>query len=564
MIHRFVLVLFFAAVVGLALAVSRNKEFVVDEVEHIHVAYNISDGRIPYVDFWEGHPPALYMLLQPVVHVDDAVGTFKRSRGVLFALLILHLMLIGYCGYRLSGNLGGILAAGFAGLHSTMIGRAIEVRPDGPMSLCVTAALALELSGQARLRRYGLQGALLGTAVLFSQKAVFACLAFGCLWLLAAIRQRSARLIVVPMLAWVAPLSIGAAGLLLTGSLDEFWATTVVASARSAARTESWMRTFGPTMVLVTEGLHNPLFLAAAVWSLFAVGSAARKKVALVFPLSLGLVLVASLWANPFPFAYLHVTVIPVLAVLVSYAVVQSFHRYRMTEVAQWVFAAAWLALAGMFSVPHLIRKADSEPQVYQLDTLAEVQRITEPNDPVFDLTGLYFRPDAYRVFVMTGHMVCRYMAGGFDPIPDALRRSETPVVLTNYRVEWFSDLEFRSACAPAEANAEQGEEPGTGNTRAARVERFIGDHYVAYSGNIRVLGAKLGPGAEKRLEILKAGEYRFDGTDTLFLDGEPFDRGELAKGFHHAISASGGRLLLVTPQPWPDPQEPRQMYFHN
>ena len=556
--------LFFAAIAGLALAVSRNKAFEVDEVEHIHVAYNISDGRIPYADFWEGHPPALYMVLQPVVHVDDAGGSFRRSRAVLFAILIMHLGLIGYCGYKLSGKLGGILAAGFAGLHSTMVERSIEVRPDGPMSLCVTAALALELSGQGRLRRYSLQGALLGTAVLFSQKAVFACLAFGCLWLLAAIRQRSARLIVLPMLAWAAPLTFGAAGLALTGSLDEFWTTTVVASARSAARTEAWMQTFQPTNVLLTEGLKNPLFLAASVWSLFAVASAARKQVALAFPLSLGLVLVASLWANPFPFAYLHVTVIPVVAVLVSYVVVQSFHRYRMTEVAQWFFAAAWLALAGMFSVPQLIGKVDSESQVYQMATLAEVQRITEPHDPVFDLVGLYFRPDAYPVFSMSRHMVCRYIAGGFDSIPDALRRNETPVVLTNYRVHWFFNIGTGETCAPAEKNEARRNERGTGDTRAASVKRFIGDHYVAYSGNIRVLGTKLWPGAEKRLEILKAAEYRFDGTGSLLLDGEPFDRGELAKGFHHAISASGGRLLLVTPEPWPNPGEPRRMYFND
>ena len=462
------------ALVLLATAVATNRSFQVDEVEHIHSAYHIADGRTPYADFWEGHPPSVWYTIRPVVSADDPIGSFERSRWVLLIILLGHFGVVAYCAHRLAGPLAGLLAAGTVGVHSTMVDRGIEVRPDGPTSLLVTGALALELSPLPRQRRFVLQGVLLGIACTFSQKVVFACLAFGVLWLFWAVRERRPLLVVAPMLGWAVPLGVMVGLMALAGNLDDFWELTVLASARTAGRGEDWMQTFGPLTHVLVEGQWNLLFLLSAVVVLPLSAWRARLEPRLRFPTALAWTLVIALWLNPFPFPYLHVTVIPAVGILLGVAVARAIER-RTPPAHHWGLALAWIALAALFSVPRLwdqVRRG----QDFQLDTLREVQRITDPDDTVWDLTGFYFRPDAYPVFVMTAHMVSRYFHGGFPSIPDALREAGTPVIMHNYRLVWF-------------------EESRDLHERAEELISFVEDHYVPYKGQPHDPGHVVGTG---------------------------------------------------------------------
>src|SRR5438552_19135896 len=116
----------------------------------------------------------------------------------------------------------------------------MEVRPDGALALCTMAALALELRGRGeRLTRSCAEAIALGLGFLFTQKAVFATFGFGCLWLWTAFRERRPRLVVLPVVAWLAPLLLALLVMLPFGGARAFVQQTLVAAFFAGAGAES-------------------------------------------------------------------------------------------------------------------------------------------------------------------------------------------------------------------------------------------------------------------------------------------------------------------------------------
>jgi hypothetical protein len=245
----------------------------VDEVEHIHVAYNIRDGRVPYADFWEGHNPLLHVLLVPVVDVDDAVASFQRARMVTLLLLLATVAMGAVCARRLGGNVAAAITAALLLLHSTFIERGMEVRPDIGLALCAMIALALQLSQRPVLHRYCWQALALSAAFLFTTKAVFICFAFGVVWLWSAVRDRRPALVAVPMAVWLAPVIAMIAVFAIAGNLDEYWDYNVRDALFHAGRSADF--SFSPWKYMGREVGRNRVFVAAAVVGIgygFAVG----------------------------------------------------------------------------------------------------------------------------------------------------------------------------------------------------------------------------------------------------------------------------------------------------
>jgi hypothetical protein len=170
---------------------------------------------------------------------------------------------------------------------------------------------------------------------------------------------------------------------------------------------------------------------------------------------------------------------------------------------------------------------------------LAEIQRVTGPEDRVFDLAGLYFRRDAYPVWVMTGVMIARYYKGGFPRMVPELERSAPTAVMLNYR---------------------------TGDLRGVE-RRFLGAHYIHHDGPIFVHGKavqRLTPGEELAFRALKSMRFRWEGEDALLVDGAPFREGELAAGEHRLTSArplGPGRLVPARATRSAPPRQPFELF---
>ncbi len=544
-----VLAALFLGAATLIVEIAANRPYQVDEVEHVHAAYEMHVGRLLYRDFRQFHNPLLYPVLSPVIDPADPAASFQRARVVTTSFLFATVLLAGFCAYRLSNALGGFLAVGLALTQTTLVERGMEVRPDGALALCTAAALAVELSELERRKRFVLEALLLSAAFLFTNKAAFACFAFGCLWLVTAVRRRSPGLVLWPMAAWALPLAVAAGIMAWLGNLGPYVRLNVLAAASEALGTTSFdPGKFGPWGFLLRGGLRNPLFSALALAGL-AYGASAwwprwrRADPALRFTAFLGVVLLVSLWLNPYPYPYLQVTVLPTLAVLAAATVARLAARGR-SDAARTAGLALVVALVGLalfLSSPRLVEVA-TRSQQHQVETLDRIQRLTGPGDPVFDMVGFYFRPDGHYAYALPGNIFARYQAGGLAPIPEELRRTGTVAVIYNYRTTWLGE----------------------------RDRRFLSGHFVQYDRNVFLLGVALsglGPGDTKRFEALAGKRFRYDGDGRIAVDGKPFGEGFLARGGHTIERLEGAgpaRLILATPGPipWP-PRHPRRLFVN-
>lgn len=530
---------------ALAGAVAWNRDLQVDEVEHTYAAYSVHQGLKLYVDVWQAHPPLLYWMLAPLIEGSEPLATYRRERLLTFSIYLLGVALAGYCAARLAGGWAGVLAAGLGLLHTTWVERGMEIRPDGALGVAAVAALALELAPDLSSRgRLAGQGAILGLAALLTQKAAFLCLLFGLLWVVRAWRERRPRNLLLPLAAWGAVVGTGLAVLAAEGLLAAFLRVNVGDSLRVATGGASYRQTFGALDLLVHESRRNVAFvvLFAGGLVLAALRLARRWRPDLGFAVVLTVGLVATLFLNPFPFSYLHVTVLPVVAVLAAYPV-GVFATELPDKWRSWGGIAVLGALiaAAATSLPRLLVKA--QPALArQVETPVELARITALDDRVFDLVGFYFRPAAHPVYFMTSNLMARYRAGGLPPIEATLREREVVAFLLNYRMLWL--------------RPEEG--------------RFFLERFAHYDGNIFLLGrelAQLAPGVETDFEALKRKEFVFTGPGRLWVDGQPFSRGTLERGVHRLRideTARAGKLILATPDPQPQVRRPPGELFVN
>ncbi len=533
-------VLICLALAGLVLValISWNRNYQVDEVENIHAAYNMRRGLTLYEDFWQGHNPLLYPLLQPLILLNDPVRSFIHARMEMLVFLLATIGFAAWAGKRAYGGWAGALTAGMLLFHTTFIERGIEARADGPMALCVMAALFVEFGKSAPLRRYCIQALLMSLAFLLTQKAVFFCFGFGSLWLIQAIRARRISLVALPMLCWTAPVAVTAGLLAWAGSLDDFIRYSYTYPMQNIAGQTENMRTFGPWHFLYREAQRNLFFTLAAVMTPLATAICLWKKPdvgrRLLFALYLALLGLVGLHVNPFPFPYSHVAMLPPFALVAACTLflgVEAVVSRRWPGLAPWSLLLI-LGLCISTSLPRLIYKT-APGNRYQYEILREVDRIIGPEDAVFDMAGLYFRPDAYPVYLMTGAHFTRYRGGFFPPMIPWFRENGLVLYIKNYRTQWLENEE----------------------------RQILSQHFFRYKPNIYLSGKllrNLDPGQVTQFEVFKANHYRYEGPGTLLVDGVPFEKGLLTKGEHQLTTENpirGGLLRLDTPLPDPRPQ---------
>jgi hypothetical protein len=161
-----------------------------DELEHLHAAWCIAQGQVPYRDFFEHHTPALYYLLAPVVgamhperSAERAVATIVVSRFLMWGLCGLLLGLIYRLGRWVHSRMAGAVAVLLALSSMMFLDRTLEIRPD---LISVPAMLAGVWLAGAGFRRAGRgagwqlfwSGACWGVGFLASPKVLFALLGF--------------------------------------------------------------------------------------------------------------------------------------------------------------------------------------------------------------------------------------------------------------------------------------------------------------------------------------------------------------------------------------------------
>lgn len=247
-----------------------------DEFEHLHAAYEVYRGQVPYRDFFEHHGPLLYYAVQPAFWIGGPeISALWWGRFAMWCCSLGILALTASVTTKIAGSQLGLPAATLLAWTSIFHAKGIELRPDVPAALLLMAGVVLVLAPAADWRRWLAAGVLCGLATLFTQKSIVlaAGLALAvCVQEVVARRHRQ----------WLLPIAAFSIGGLFS------WCLAVAAFSAQGAASEFVQRTI---VQLVTwpvrsgrwEHLRPTLAADLTVWAAAIaaiVGALARRQTA--------------------------------------------------------------------------------------------------------------------------------------------------------------------------------------------------------------------------------------------------------------------------------------------
>jgi dolichyl-phosphate-mannose-protein mannosyltransferase len=235
-----------ALAVGAALLLSRlwflaHRALDLDEYEHAHAAWSVARGLLPYRDFFEHHPPALYLLFAPLfsrsdVTTDPAAATrvLVLARLVMWTMTIAGVAIVYRLGALVRNRVAGATAVVLLVTSSRFVESMLEFRPDVPAVLCLLIAVWALVESPIRephppsASRSFLAGVALGAALLFTQKAIFAAPGLA----LALIVTRRAAAPAAFVCGALTPMALTMWWFQAHGALEPLWYHTVTVTSR--------------------------------------------------------------------------------------------------------------------------------------------------------------------------------------------------------------------------------------------------------------------------------------------------------------------------------------------
>jgi Dolichyl-phosphate-mannose-protein mannosyltransferase len=169
---------FIALNIAFALFRLTNKNFNADELQHLHIAWLIAQGKIVYRDFWEHHGPLYSLLNGALIHLVNAEPTVRILlwlRLLSFSLMCGIAVLVWFMARQLglSRMTAWLAVAAYSSLDMIQ-NKGVEMRPDVPQAFFWIAGLLVLLRNQSEdgsMRRAAYAGALFALAILCNAKA---------------------------------------------------------------------------------------------------------------------------------------------------------------------------------------------------------------------------------------------------------------------------------------------------------------------------------------------------------------------------------------------------------
>ena len=141
----------------------------VDEMEHLHASWLMSQGERPFVDFWQHHTPTLWIMLAPIVgRLPHNAAVCDLGRAMSLGASALACLLAVLLSRRLQGR-GQAAAVVLLSLGAIIPSQLYNLRPDLFSNVCSLAALALLAQSRSLWRCLG-SGVLMGLSISLTPK----------------------------------------------------------------------------------------------------------------------------------------------------------------------------------------------------------------------------------------------------------------------------------------------------------------------------------------------------------------------------------------------------------
>ncbi len=408
-----------------------------DEFEHVHSAWYLAQGCLPYQEFFQHHHPLLWLLIVPVLRLlgdgpDVLVAVRLLMLGFALGIVVLAWSIAHEVGVRPPGcRLAALLLVS----QIIFFEKSIEIRPDVP-ALCIgLVGVACWLNGVRRGRWWMLvaAGLSLGVSFLVIQKIALVVLG-AAIVILAGWRGSG--------ITW-RHLAVAAASAVVPVAAFGGW--VVVHGLWQAYFVSNWLANLGAARAYGLEDLdrslsHNPVFWVAAGAALWRWGIRRRGRGWFRRVLWLGVVLFALHYLDRRPNPQDLLWPQTLLAVPAGRWLACVLRRGR-TARAWKVLTVPLAVVATLFAGLQLRGRTNVE----QRARIAFVLERAAPGEAVYDGVPSFnvFRPDVdfYWFALAPGSIADTHAAltGGRNPAPrlvEALVRVR-PAVAGPYLVDW-------------------------------------------------------------------------------------------------------------------------------
>lgn len=367
-----------------------------DEFAHLHWAWLVASGYLPYRDFFFYITPGFAWLLSPILWLTG------NSTQFLIAGRVFMFLVYGACAaivYRLSR--GSLLAVLIFLTFPMTIDKSLDVRPDMVMLILYFGSIMVKSSF--------FSGILFGVSFL-----VFPKIVFGLPALLYLKR---------PKPTWFAGAALVGIGFVAYLWVNHLIPRAITSMTRDSVAVTSGKFTFTPWSVLtpypliyVTDkGVSLPWAVNTVVWILGAVGLAimirTNRRMGLFWSLFIGgNILFVMLFPAPYVQYFLPLSL--AASVLVGFTLTKSITMIKVITI---------ITVISSFFLQYRERVAPGADNGEQLGVIRDIVTITKPNETIYDMVGSYvFRPD--------GYFICCHPYGEFasklsDP-PESLSES--------------------------------------------------------------------------------------------------------------------------------------------
>jgi len=206
-----------------------------DEFEHLHAAWCVFSGQVPYRDYFEHHGPLTYYLLAPLIRWFGETPSLLTVHRALAAFWCI----IAVAGVVLlrPGRSVAVVGFGLTWLFSFpwFLEKAVEGRPDLPAMALLTVAAWLTRKAAVSDRWIWTfaAGLAAGVASLFTQKVIFAAagLAIGASITRASNGRSAVRASAVAAVGFLSPWVVACLYFQQHGALGAFLHRTIVTPA---------------------------------------------------------------------------------------------------------------------------------------------------------------------------------------------------------------------------------------------------------------------------------------------------------------------------------------------
>ncbi len=560
-----------------AIHFSLEKHYSIDEFQYGHGAWLISEGKVPYRDFFEHHFPLVHQVMAAVfLAAGDDPGNLLLLRVAMLPFVAAILFAAAFVNRRATDRVTAWVTPIVVLGTSAFLVLGTEVRPDTiAFSFFLGAIAVLYSSRLGAAARAFLSGLLFTVSAWGTQKVLYYGLVFVAAYLadLVGLRRRrrdegagEPR----PLLAHVPAFTLGAMAVLIvlglyltvTGSWGDwfYWCLQWSFVHQLHYPGFNWFQNFLPF-----AALHLWLLVFGGIgvrWSWRRLGDPgavpeAARGGELILLGALATTLASNVWQSA---AYLY-SLIPFMTLLGIFAargLVASYRYLAGLAAARRAAGVFGIALVTLLLAGELVRvrtllgndlQQTNERQHAMLRTLGE---LTAPGDPVFDIAGRQVTRPSIHFFYFADAVVRTLLA-------ETLEREIPPAVLSSGCAVYLHQHRF-TKMAPS-------------------LQQFLVDNFQPYDEEIWLWGRRYrnesGTGLASDFHAVREGRYflwvaESPGDWSLVIDGRPvaspvFD---LARGAHEFTytGAAPEIYLLWLPrngQPWrPVPLTPQQIYF--